>query len=533
MWATPGGFKRPDETLDAAARRELSEETGVDVPSLLTQFGAYGDPGRDPRMNVVTVAYLAVLRDVGEIVAGTDASHAALVPASEILEQRIELAFDHLGIVRDAVERVRVELEVSGIATAFVGTTFTMAELRAVYEAIWGVQLDAANFRRSLVGEGARGEGGWVIPTGLTARPGRAAAGPRSSTGPGARGSTARRSIAVSESTRGSERMRAVVHDRYGPPEVLRVDEVEQPVPADDEVLVRVHASTVTRGDALGVRSEEYRFTRVFTGIRRPRRTGIGTEFAGVVEEVGAAVTELHVGDEVFGVASGANAEYVTVRESGAIAPKPRRADVRRGGGGSRRLAPRADLPAAGVAAPTEERPRLRRRGLRWHGCGSVARPSLRGGRDGGVRHEGRRARTVARRARRPRPFRRGLHDERRDLRRDLRRGRQALVSPLSPLPEARRDLHLDGSRVPVPRASPRLSSPASSGAGAATLGIGRYRKEDLLLVKELVEAGKYRPVIDRTYALDEVVEATRYVETGQKTGNVVLRIAEGLALRG
>jgi 8-oxo-dGTP diphosphatase len=167
MWAMPGGFKRPEETLDDAARRELSEETGVDVPSLLTQFGAYGDPGRDPRMNVVTVAYLAVLRDVGAIVAGTDATDAALVPVSDVLEERIELAFDHLRIVRDAVERVRVELEVSGVATAFVGTTFTMAELRAVYEAIWGVQLDAANFRRSLVGED-----GWVIPTGRTARPG-------------------------------------------------------------------------------------------------------------------------------------------------------------------------------------------------------------------------------------------------------------------------------------------------------------------------------------------------------------------------
>ena len=167
MWAIPGGFKRPDETLDEAARRELSEETGVDVPSLLTQFGAYGDPGRDPRMNVVTVGYLAVLREVGTIVAGTDAAHAALVPVSDILEERIELAFDHLRIVRDAVERVRIELELSGIATAFVGTTFTMAELRAVYEAIWGVQLDAANFRRSLLGED-----GWVIPTGRTARPG-------------------------------------------------------------------------------------------------------------------------------------------------------------------------------------------------------------------------------------------------------------------------------------------------------------------------------------------------------------------------
>jgi 8-oxo-dGTP diphosphatase len=167
MWAIPGGFKRPEETLDAAARRELAEETGVDVPSLLTQFGAYGDPGRDPRLNVVTVGYLAVLRDVGAIVAGTDAAEASLIPVSDVLEERVELAFDHVQIVRDGVERVRVELELSGIATAFVGTTFTMAELRAVYEAIWGVQLDAANFRRSLVGDDA-----WVIPTGRTAQPG-------------------------------------------------------------------------------------------------------------------------------------------------------------------------------------------------------------------------------------------------------------------------------------------------------------------------------------------------------------------------
>jgi NADPH:quinone reductase-like Zn-dependent oxidoreductase len=64
-------------------------------------------------------------------------------------------------------------------------------------------------------------------------------------------------------------------------------------------------------------------------------------------------------------------------------------------------------------------------------------------------------------------------------------------------------------------------------GSKRGTIGIGRYRKDDLLLVKELVETGKYRPVIDRSYALDEVVEATRYVETGQKTGNVVLRVSE------
>lgn len=167
MWAIPGGFKRPTETLDEAAKRELAEETGVDSASLLTQFGAYGDPGRDPRMNVVTVAYLAVLREVGGIAAGTDAAAAALIPVPELLNGKIELAFDHALIVRDAVERVRVDLDLTGIATAFVGPTFTVAELRAVYEAVWGVHLDGANFRRSVVTED-----GWVIPTGRRARPG-------------------------------------------------------------------------------------------------------------------------------------------------------------------------------------------------------------------------------------------------------------------------------------------------------------------------------------------------------------------------
>jgi 8-oxo-dGTP diphosphatase len=167
MWAIPGGFKRPTETLDEAAKRELREETGVDAASLLTQFGAYGDPERDPRMNVVTVAYLAVLRDVGALVAGADAAAADLLPVADVLDGRVELAFDHRRIARDAVERVRVELDVSGIATAFVGETFTLADLRAVYEAVWGVRLDAANFRRSIVADE-----GWVIPTGRRARPG-------------------------------------------------------------------------------------------------------------------------------------------------------------------------------------------------------------------------------------------------------------------------------------------------------------------------------------------------------------------------
>jgi len=173
MWAIPGGFKHPTETLDEAATRELSEETSVQAASLLTQFGSYGDPGRDPRMNVVTVGYLAVMRDVGAVAAGTDAAEATLMPVSEVLGGSVPLAFDHDRILRDAIDRVRVELEVSGVATAFVGPTFTLAELRAVYEAVWGVHLDGANFRRSVVAED-----GWVIPTGRRARPGAAGGKP-------------------------------------------------------------------------------------------------------------------------------------------------------------------------------------------------------------------------------------------------------------------------------------------------------------------------------------------------------------------
>jgi 8-oxo-dGTP diphosphatase len=149
-WALPGGFKRPDETLDDAAARELREETAVVAPSHLAQFCTYGDPGRDPRGHVVTVGYLAVTAAVGEIEAGTDADDAALFPIAEILSGSIDLAFDHERILRDAIERAADQLEDSDLATAFVGPKFTLAQLQTVYEAVWGEDLDTANFRRSL-----------------------------------------------------------------------------------------------------------------------------------------------------------------------------------------------------------------------------------------------------------------------------------------------------------------------------------------------------------------------------------------------
>jgi 8-oxo-dGTP diphosphatase len=173
MWAVPGGFKRPAETLDEAAQRELLEETGVDGAALLRQFGAYGDPGRDPRMNVVTVAYVAVMRDIGTPTASADAAAAALVPVDEALAGKFELAFDHATILRDAVARVRSDLELTGTATAFLPSAFTLAELRSVYEAVWDVRFDAANFRKRVLAED-----GWVIPTGRSAKPGAAGGKP-------------------------------------------------------------------------------------------------------------------------------------------------------------------------------------------------------------------------------------------------------------------------------------------------------------------------------------------------------------------
>jgi NADPH:quinone reductase-like Zn-dependent oxidoreductase len=195
--------------------------------------------------------------------------------------------------------------------------------------------------------------------------------------------------------------MRAVVHDRYGPPEVLRVAEVERPVPKEGEVLVRVQASTVTRSDT-GLRSAEYPFTRLITGIRRPKRTIAGWEFAGLIEKVGAAVTDFRVGDEVFGIEGGANAEYVTARESGVIAQKPTGLTYEEA----------AAVPDGSLLALTCLRPAypLRGQSVLVYGAagsigtgGSVTRSPLRGRGDGGVRHERRRARAVAGRAGRPR----------------------------------------------------------------------------------------------------------------------------------
>ncbi|MGY1811273.1 NUDIX hydrolase [Blastococcus sp. SYSU D00820] len=157
--ALPGGFLRPDEDLLAAASRELAEETGL-AHAHLEQLASYGDPGRDPRMRVVTVAHLALVADPPEPRAGSDAAAARWAAVDEVSPG---LAFDHDRVLADGVDRARAKLEYSALATSFCRSEFTVAELRRVYEAVWGRRLDPRNFHRKVTSAA-----GFLAPTGET-----------------------------------------------------------------------------------------------------------------------------------------------------------------------------------------------------------------------------------------------------------------------------------------------------------------------------------------------------------------------------
>ncbi|MEU4898592.1 NUDIX domain-containing protein [Streptomyces sp. NPDC044780] len=160
--ALPGGYVQKTETLREGALRELWEEAGIDGSRLhLEQLGAYGDPGRDPRGRVVTIAYLALGPELPTPVGGTDARRAYWAPVSQVINGAQELAFDHPAILADALEEIRRKLEYTAVATAFCGETFTLSELRTVYEVIWGQCLDPSNFRRKVLNTE-----GFVQPTG-------------------------------------------------------------------------------------------------------------------------------------------------------------------------------------------------------------------------------------------------------------------------------------------------------------------------------------------------------------------------------
>ena len=497
MWAIPGGFKRPTETLDEAARRELREETSVDVPSLLTQFGAYGDPQRDPRMNVVTVAYLAVLRDVGAVAAGTDAADAALIPVSDVLKGKIVLAFDHLQIVRDAIERVRVELEVSrhrnGVRRNDVHPGRAAGGVRGrLGRAARRCELPAEHRRRRRLGD----PDGAPRPARPRRRQARGALSGRAGVEP-------RRSDS-SISARGEEvkTMRAVVHDRYGPPEVLRLEEVERPTPKDG------------RGPRQGPRHDRSlgptadpgqptRSSRVSSPVSvGPKQRILGMELAGVVEAVGADVREFARRRRGLRPPVGRERGVRLRSGEGCARAQAGRMSLRRGGGRLRRSDHRPRVPEKGRSARGSERPRLRR--VRSHRNRSgAAGQALRRPRHRRVQHEEPRAREIARRRRGRRLPAGGLHEERQDVRRHLRRGRQALVQALPTGRSKPGGTYVETDLGFMWHVPPLALVTRWLGSKRVTLPIPKYTQEDVRFVKELIEAGKYRAVIDRRYPLE------------------------------
>jgi len=318
--------------------------------------------------------------------------------------------------------------------------------------------------------------------------------------------------------------MRAVVHDRYGPPEVLRLEDVERPVPKEDEVLVKIRATTVNRTDC-GWRSAKPFFARYFTGLRRPRRRILGMELAGEVEAVGAAVSEFEVGDHVFGVKRfGAHAEFVCMQQSAPLAHKP-------AGMTFEEAAAVCDGALIALSCLRQADPRKGRSILVYGASGSIGTAAVQLakyfeadvtavcntknvelvrslGADEVVDYtredftkNGKTYDVIFDAV--------GKHSFRR-CRRSLRPGGIYLETDLGFL-----------WHVPILALLTRRI-----GDKRVTLAMPKYTKKNVFFLKELIEAGCYQAVIDRSYPLDDVVEATRYVETQQKTGNVVLTVS-------
>ncbi len=319
--------------------------------------------------------------------------------------------------------------------------------------------------------------------------------------------------------------MRAVVHDRYGPPEVLRLEDVERPAPKDDEVLVKIHATTVNRTDC-GFRSAEYFVSRVYTGLFRPKRKILGSEFAGEVETVGAGVTEFKVGDPVFGVNVpnyGTHAEFVAVRERAPIAGLP-------AGLTFEQAASVCDGAMLAIGLLRRAGPLQGRRIVVYGASGAIGTAGVQL-----AKHLGAHVTAVC-------------NTKNVELVRSL--GADEVID------YTQDDFTKNGETYDVifdsvGKHSFRRSRDSLRPGGIFLVTDGfenfplalwtwkvgnkrvvwdippRYRKQDVVFFKELIEAGDYRPVVDRTYPLEQVVEASRYVETGQKTGNVVLTVGQ------
>jgi len=322
--------------------------------------------------------------------------------------------------------------------------------------------------------------------------------------------------------------VKAVVHEKYGPPEILRFEEVERPVPKDDEVLIRIKATTVNRSDTSHRAGSPF-VARFFHGVRRPRKTIPGSEFAGEVEAVGRSVTEFAPGDRVFGVnpfwdvLAGTHAEYASIAARRPVAHMPEGLTFEEA----------AAVPDGAILAlGCLERAGLRKgQKILVHGAsGSIGTAGVQLSRyfDAHV--------TAVCNTKNLELVRSLGADEVIDYTKDdfTKNGETYdivfdAVGKHS-FRRCRRSLKPGGIYIPTDGFGNLAWALWTRKVGDRRVVADippHYTKERLLFLKGLIEDGKYRPVIDRRYPLEDVVEATRYVETQQKTGNVVLTVGE------
>jgi NADPH:quinone reductase-like Zn-dependent oxidoreductase len=314
--------------------------------------------------------------------------------------------------------------------------------------------------------------------------------------------------------------VRAVVHDRYGPPEVLHLAEVERPTPKDDELLVRVRASTVTQTDC-HMRRARPLLWRPFLGLRRPRNRTLGIEFAGGVEAIGAAVTDFSVGDRVFGLSNGAHAEYLCVREAGFVSRMP-------AGLSFEEAAAVCDGANQGYGNLKGARVGKGTRLLVYGASGSCGTAAVQLGK----RHFGSHVTAVCDTPNVELVRSLGADEVIDYLREDFTRNGETYDVVLDAVGKhsffrSRRALANDGVYAATDRLYnfPLALLTSRSRKKVVFKVEARPDRETIVLFTELVEAGRYRPVIDRVYPLEDVVEATRYVDSWRKVGNVVLTL--------
>jgi NADPH:quinone reductase-like Zn-dependent oxidoreductase len=318
--------------------------------------------------------------------------------------------------------------------------------------------------------------------------------------------------------------MRAVVFDKYGPPEVLHIEDVERPVPKDNEVLVKVHAATVSRTDT-GLRSADLFVSRIVTGLLRPRRRILGSDLAGEVEAVGRSVTGFAVGDRVFGINPwkfGTHAEFVCVAESGALAHMP----------AGMSFEDAAAVCDGGILALNALRPAALHSGQRilvYGASGSIGTAGVQLARAFGADV------TAVCNSKNFELVRSLGADEVIDYtKEDFTRNGQRYDAIFDSVGKqsftrCRGSLKPRGVFVATDHLQNIVLAAWTARFGGKRVVFPippRFTKQDVLFLKQLIESGQYRAVIDRRYPLDEVVAATRYVETKQKTGNVVLNVA-------